>query len=184
MTDSWLVSRVLVLGIVVALVMPTAAAHGANTFSFILRNETAQPGSAQVLQNDTLVFYNIAGHNRSVLVDVDGDGEDDFDCVAGPYNSTGNSDECYLWLDPANWSVGDYEARVMSNGSLWNTISFTVQLDNHTEILPPDGFVFIPEASETEGGDLESVLLSTAVLLAGAAAFIRIVRNVEGDKEE
>ena len=184
MTDSRLIRRMLVLGIVFALMMPTVAAHGANTFSFILRNETVQPGSAQVLQNDTLVFYNTAGHNRSVLVDVDGDGEEDFYClVIEPYNSTGSSDECYLWLDPANWSVGDYEARVMSNGSLWKTISFTVQLDNHTEILPPDGFVFIPEASGAEKGDLESVLLSTAILLAGAAAFLRIVRNVKGDEE-
>ena len=73
MNDSRLVSRLLVLGIVVTLVMPTALAHGANTFSFIMRNETVQPGTAQVLQNDTLILYNTADYNRTVLLDVNDD---------------------------------------------------------------------------------------------------------------
>ena len=71
MTESRLLSRTLVLFIVATFVMPTVAAHGANTFSFIMRSEVVQPNSAQVLQNDTLVFYNTADYNRSVLLDAD-----------------------------------------------------------------------------------------------------------------
>ena len=184
MNESRLVGRVLVLGIVVALVMPTAAAHGANTFSFIMRNETVQPGTAQVTQNDTLVFYNTANHNRSVLLDVNGDGEEEFDCIAGPSNSTGTSDECYLWLDPSNWSAGDYEIRIISNGTLWNTISINLQLDNHTEIMPPDDFVFEPEPRDTQKEGMERFFLTAAILLAGAAALLRISKNKNRDEEE
>ena len=184
MKDSRLVSRLLVLGIVVTLVMPTALAHGANTFSFIMRNETVQPGTAQVLQNDTLILYNTADYNRTVLLDVNDDGEEEFDCIAGPSNSTGTSDECYLWLAPANWGAGNYEIRIISNGTLWNTISINVQLDNHTEIVPPDGFVFEPEPRETQKAGLEGLFLSAAVLLAGAATLLRISRKMKGDEEE
>ena len=184
MNESRLVIRVLVLGIVVTLVMPTALAHGANTVSFIMRNETVQPGTAQVLQNDTLILYNTADYNRTVLLDVNDDGEEEFDCIAGPSNSTSTSDECYLWLDPANWSAGNYEIRIISNGTLWNTISINVQLDNHTEIVPPDGFVFEPEPRETQKAGLEGLFLSAAVLLAGAATLLRISRKMKGDEEE
>ena len=184
MTESRLLSRTLVLCIIVTLVMPTAAAHGANTFSFIMRNESIQPNSAQVLQNDTLVFYNTADYNRSVLLDTDGDGIEEFDCVAGPFSSLNVTDECYLWLDPANWSAGNYEIRIISNGTLWNTISINVQLDNHTEVLPPDGFVFEPEQQEAQKEGLEQFFLSAAIVLAGAAAFMRISRGKNGGEEE
>ena len=80
--------------LVVTLLMPTAAAHGANTFSFIMRNQSIQPDTAQVLQNDTLIFVNTANHNRTVLIDIDGDGLDDVDCEAGPSESSSTEDEC------------------------------------------------------------------------------------------
>ncbi|MEE3318505.1 MAG: hypothetical protein VX182_02080 [Candidatus Thermoplasmatota archaeon] len=168
--------------LVLTLLMPTAAAHGANTFSFIMRNQSIQPDTAQVIQNDTLIFVNTADHSRNVLIDTDGDGIEEMDCVAGPSNSTSTDDECYLWLDPANWTHGDYEVRIHSNGSLWQTISLTVVLDNHTETLPPEGFTFGPDSSEPED-DGSSVLLSAAVLMAGAAAFIWVIRNVKGDEK-
>ena len=184
MTESRLLSRTLVLCIVATLVMPNALAHGADTYAFIMRNETVQPGTAQVVQNDTLVFYNTADYNRSVLLDVDGDGTEEFDCIAGPSNSLNTSDECYLWLDPVNWSAGNYEIRIISNGTVWNTISINVQLDNHTEILPPGGFVFEPEKRESQKEGLEQFFLSAAIVLAGAAAFMRISRGKNGGEEE
>ena len=180
MNESRLVSRMLVIGIVVALVMPTVAAHGANTFSFIMRNESVQPNSAQVLQNDTLIFYNTADYNRSVLLDSDGDGVEEFDCISGPHDSLNTSDECYLRLDPENWSTGNYEIRIISNGTLWNTISINVQLDNHTEVDPPDDFVFEPDPRETQKEGVERFFLSAAILLGGAAALLRISRNKSG----
>ena len=170
--------------LVLTLLMPTAAAHGANTFSFIMRNESIQPDTAQVIQNDTLIFVNTADYDRTVVIDSDGDGVDEMDCVAGPSNSSSTDDECYLWLEPANWSGGEYEVRIYSNGSLWHTIGLTVVLDNHTETLPPDGFVFGPDPGEPEEEDVASMLLSAAVLLAGAAAFVWVIRNVKEDEEE
>ena len=182
MTETRIISRALVLCIIATTVMPTALAHGADTYAFIMRNETVQPGTAQVIQNDTLVFYNTADYNRSVLLDVDDDGVEEFDCIAGPYDSLNTSDECYLWLDPVNWSAGNYEIRIISNGTLWNTISINVQLDNHTEVGPPDGFVFEPEPQEAQKEGLERFFLSAAILLGGAAALLRISRS--GGEEE
>ena len=121
--------------LVLTLLMPTAAAHGANTFSFIMRNQSIQPDTAQVIQNDTLIFVNTADYDRKVLIDADGDGTEEMDCVAGPSNSSTADDECYLWLDPASWTQGEYEVRIHSNGSLWQTISLTVVLDTHTDCL-------------------------------------------------
>ena len=166
--------------LVLTLLMPTAAAHGANTFSFIMRNELIQPDTAQVIQNDTLIFYNTADHNRTVLIDIDGDGLDDVDCEAGPSDSSSTEDECWVWLDPSIWGGGAYAAKLMENGTLWHTVELTIVLDNHTETLPPDGFVFGPDPSEPNE---ESTLLSAAVLIAGAAVFIWVIRNVkEGDE--
>lgn len=166
--------------LVLTLLMPTAAAHGANTFSFIMRNESIQPDTAQVIQNDTLIFYNTAEHNRTVLIDMDGDGLDDVNCEAGPSDSSSMEDECWVWLDPSIWEAGVYEVKLMENGTLWHTVGLTIVLDNHTETLPPDGFVFGPDPSEPNE---EGALLSAAALLAGAAVFIWVIRNVkEGDE--
>ncbi|HIM64810.1 MAG TPA: hypothetical protein EYM40_04860 [Candidatus Poseidoniales archaeon] len=168
--------------LVLTLLMPTAAAHGANTFSFIMRNESIQPDTAQVIQNDTLIFYNTAEHNRTVLIDMDGDGLDDVNCEAGPSDSSSMEDECWVWLDPANWTAGVYEAKLMENGALWSTVEFTIVLDDHTETLSPDDHEHDDHAHD-EGG-AEGELLSAAVLLAGAAVFVWVIRNVKGDEEE
>ena len=175
--------KALAVILVVTLLMPTAVAHGANTFSFIMRNQSIQPDTAQVLQNDTLIFVNTADYDRNVLIDADGDGVEEMNCVAGPSNSSSTDDECYLWLAPVNWTQGEYEVRIHSNGSLWQTISLTVVLDDHTETLPPEGFTFGPDPSAPEEDD-SSVLLSAAVLMAGAAAFVWVVRNVKEDEGE
>ena len=98
MTETRIISRALVLCIIATTVMPTALAHGADTYAFIMRNETVQPGTAQVIQNDTLVFYNTADYNRSVLLDSDGDGVEEFDCIAGPFNSLDTVSYTHLTL--------------------------------------------------------------------------------------
>ena len=170
--------------LVLILMMPTAAAHGADTFSFIMRNESIQPDTAQVIQNDTMIFINTADYDRRVAIDSDGDGTEEMDCVAGPSNSSSTEDECHLWLEPAIWSEGSYEVRVYSNGSLWQSIDLTIVLDNHTETLPPEGFVFGPDPGEPEEDDMSSMLLSAAVLMAGAAAIVWVFRNVKGVEEE
>ena len=178
MTDPRFISRVLVLCIVVVLVSPSAAAHGANTFSFIMRNESVDPESAQVLQNDTLIFYNVVDYERNIS--LEGPYGEEV-CTAGP-SSPGTEDECRFWLDPEKYGPETYGIQIFSNGSWWKEVVVTVVLDNHTEVLPPDGFVFEPEPNESE--DLGRFFLSAAVLLAGAAALMRISRDKKGDEEE
>tara|TARA_B100001559_G_scaffold98081_1_gene82092 strand:+ start:272 stop:808 length:537 start_codon:yes stop_codon:yes gene_type:complete len=178
MTDPRFISRVLVLCIVVVLVSPSAAAHGANTFSFIMRSESVDPESAQVLQNDTLIFYNVVDYERNIS--LEGPYGEEV-CTAGP-SSPGIEDECRFWLDPEKYGPETYGIQIFSNGSWWKEVVVTVVLDNHTEVLPPDGFVFEPEPNESE--DLGRFFLSAAVLLAGAAALMRISRDKKGDEEE
>ncbi len=178
MTDTRFISRALVLCIVVVLVSPSAAAHGANTFSFIMRSESVNPESAQVLQNDTLIFYNVVDYERNIS--LEGPYGEEV-CTAGP-SSPGTEDECRFWLDPEKYGPETYGIQIFSNGSWWKEVVVTVVLDNHTEVLPPDGFVFEPEPNESE--DLGRFFLSAAVLLAGAAALMRISRDKKGDEEE
>ncbi len=178
MTDTRFISRALVLCIVVVLVSPSAAAHGANTFSFIMRSESVDPESAQVLQNDTLIFYNVVDYERNIS--LEGPYGEEV-CTAGP-SSPGTEDECRFWLDPEKYGPETYGIQIFSNGSWWKEVVVTVVLDNHTEVLPPDGFVFEPEPNESE--DLGRFFLSAAVLLAGAAALMRISRDKKGDEEE
>ena len=177
-------SKALAALLAIVLLMPIAAAHGANTYSFIMRSQAIQPESAQVTQNDTLIFHNTAGHNRSLLVDLDADGIDDVICNAGPSTESGSTeDECWIWLDPSNWTEGEYVVRVMENGSLWQTVELLIALDNHTETLPSNGYVLEPKPQGGNNG-AEGVLLSAAILLAGASAFVWVIRNVKGDEEE
>ena len=53
--------RIALVMVAVLLMAPTASAHGANTFAFIMRNNSVQPDEASVQQNDTLIFYNVVG---------------------------------------------------------------------------------------------------------------------------
>ena len=48
--------RIALVMAAVLLMAPTASAHGANTFAFIMRNNSVQPDEASVEQNDTLIF--------------------------------------------------------------------------------------------------------------------------------
>ncbi|GIS49925.1 MAG: hypothetical protein Ct9H90mP24_2170 [Methanobacteriota archaeon] len=62
--------RVLVVALLLSsLVMPMASAHGANDFSIIMRGSSIQPGVAEVMQNDSVTFYNVADANRTIRVD-------------------------------------------------------------------------------------------------------------------
>ncbi|MEC7686623.1 MAG: hypothetical protein VYB47_03550, partial [Candidatus Thermoplasmatota archaeon] len=59
-----------------------------------------------------------------------------------------------------------------------------VVLDNHTEALPPDGFVFEPEPRDTQKEGIERFFLTAAILLAGAAALLRISKNKNKNRDE
>ncbi|MFQ3360052.1 MAG: hypothetical protein ACI9SZ_000562 [Candidatus Thalassarchaeaceae archaeon] len=119
--------------LVIVFLMPTAVGHGANSYSFIMRNQSIQPSEAQVLDNSTIIFYNTAENNRTILVDSTGDEVDNIQCETGPSNTSSINDECRIWLEPGKWEAGEYTIKIMSNGTLWNTLNLTILLDNHTE---------------------------------------------------
>jgi len=119
--------------LIVVILMPTAVGHGASDFQFIMRNESLQPSEAQLLDNTTMIFYNVVDYNRTILVDSNGDGVDDIECEAGPSNTSSTTDECRIWLEPGKWEAGEYGVKIMSNDTLWNVLKLVIYLDNHTE---------------------------------------------------
>ena len=169
--------RVLATAIVIVLLAPSVTAHGADTFSFIMRNSSLQPSEAVVEVNETMVFHNVVDFNRTLTLDLDGDGESEWVCEAGPLDSEGSDDECYLWLEEGNWTAEEFVVEIWNNGSeFWKSISISVNLHDHSESDHQHG--------EEVNGDLESLLLSAAVLSFGVAALIWISRNVKGGEEE
>lgn len=142
---------------ILMLLAPAVSAHGANTFAFVMRGESLQPESAQVLQNDTLIFYNVVDYERGIFLDIEEDGVNEINCTAGP-SSPDTNDECRVWLDPANWTSGDYEIQILSNGSVWKTLSLGILLDNHTESVAPEGYSFNNERGEADSGSDPSFL--------------------------
>ena len=73
------------IAVVFLLLIPVASAHGANSFSFIMRNGSLQPESAEIVQNDTLIFYNVVEYERSLELDKDEDGVMDYQCTASGF---------------------------------------------------------------------------------------------------
>ena len=117
----------------IVIMMPTAVGHGASDFQFIMRNQSLQPSEAQLLDNTTMIFYNVADSNRTILLDSNGDGLDDIECEVGPYNASSMIDECRIWIEPGKWEAGEYGIKIMSNDTLWNTLKLVLYLDNHTD---------------------------------------------------
>ena len=138
-----------------SLVMPVATAHGANDFSIIMRGSSIQPGVAEVMQNDSITFYNVADTNRTIRVDLDGDGEYDRRCETEPMNSSSIRDECSIILDWDSWPAGRYYIDIFENGTIWNILSLTVTHDYHEELGPPTGYSFNSEDS-IEGSSLDT----------------------------
>ena len=175
--------RIALVMVAVLLMAPTATAHGANTFAFIMRNNSVQPDEASVQQNDTLIFYNVVDRNRTLEFSTEGkNGTIDWECETGPSNSTTTDDECRVWLDPEYYNPTILDIQIFNNGSLWHIINVTILLDNHTENGPPEGGFTLPgggqEPSETSGGiEYQYILLMSAILSFAAAACIRVMRN-------
>lgn len=167
----------------VLLMAPTASAHGANTFAFIMRNNSVQPDEASVQQNDTLIFYNVVDRNRTLNFTTEGkNGTIEWECETGPSNSLTNDDECRVWLNPEYYKPTILEIQIFNNGSIWRIVNVTVQLDNHTENGPPDGGFSLPGGGQepSESSDdvgFENFLLIGAIVSFVAAASIWVMRN-------
>ena len=175
--------RIALVMVAVLLMAPTASAHGANTFAFIMRNNSVQPDEASVQQNDTLIFYNLVDRHRSLTFSTEGEnGTIDWECETGPSNSTTTDDECRVWLDPEYYNPTILEIQIFNNGTLWHIVNVTVLLDNHTENGPPAGGFTLPgggqEPSESSDGiEYQKILLMGAILSFAAAACIWVMRN-------
>ena len=175
--------RIALVMAAVLLMAPTASAHGANTFAFIMRNNSVQPDEASVQQNDTLIFYNVVDRNRTLNFTTEGkNGTIEWECETGPSNSLTTDDECRVWLDPEYYKPTILEIQISNNGSLWRIVNVTVQLDNHTENGPPDGGFSLPgggqEPSESSGDfEFENFLLIGAIISFVAAVSIWVMRN-------
>ena len=167
----YLTALVLVITILIA---PVANAHGANSFQFIMRNGSIQPDDVQVSQNDSLGFNNVVMDlERTVTLEHPDNSTHDWSCTASPYNSTGNDDECWLWLDPLNWSAGEYNVLVFSNGSLWQTVNITIVLDTHNETTPS----FVLPGGDIGGEIIENndvnYFLWIGIILFASAFFLK-----------
>tara|TARA_B100001741_G_scaffold130775_1_gene107896 strand:+ start:968 stop:1570 length:603 start_codon:yes stop_codon:yes gene_type:complete len=175
--------RIALVMVAVLLMAPTASAHGANTFAFIMRNNSVQPDEASVQQNDTLIFYNVVDRNRTLTFSTEGkNGTIDWECETGPSNSTTTDDECRVWLDPEYYNPTILEIQIFNNGTLWHIVNVTVLLDNHTENGPPAGGFTLPgggqEPSESSDGiEYQNFLLVGAILSFASAACIWVMRN-------
>ncbi len=159
---------------------PVADAHGANTFQFIMRNSSIQPDDAQVTQNDSIGFNNVVtDFNRTIKLDNPSNSSHNWSCTTSPYNSSGTDDECWLWLDPLNWSAGEYNALVYSNGTLWKTVNITLISDLHNETTPnfvlPGGNI----NQDVDEDDSDVRLLWVGVLLFGAAFLLTTKRKTK-----
>ena len=167
--------------LVVTLFVPIASAHGANDFSVILRSSSMQPSEAEVLQNDAVTFYNVADINRTIRVDIDGDGVYDQRCETAPSNSSSIKDECSFIVDAAGWGAGTYHLDVFSNDTLWGTLNLTVIHDYHEELGPPPGYIFNNESSTNEAdqgvGGLQGSLRNLAIILFTASVLVLLARR-------
>ena len=166
-----------------SLFMPLASAHGADDFYIILRGEKMDPSEAEVLQNDSVTFYNGADVNRTIRVDIDGDGVYDQRCETAPKNSSSNKDECSFMIYAESWAAGTYYLHVFSNDSdsLWGSLNLTVIHDYHEELGPPSGYSFnngtSAEEEDQEGEGSEESLRNLAIFLLTCSALVWLIRR-------
>ena len=137
-------SRIIAILMILA-ISGQVAAHGANSYAIIVRNESVMPESADLIVNDTLVLYNTAAWERTAGIDLDGDGSFEHSCTMSARNTTSNEDECqFPFWSNQSWVAGDYVVEVHQNGSFWKEISVELLPDNHSEPAASGPYVLLP----------------------------------------
>ena len=172
-------ANLIVAILVLSLASPIASSHGANDFSIIMRGSSIQPSQADILQNDTLTFYNVVDYNRTIRVDLDGDGAYDQRCDTEPWNSSSIRDECTFYVDAAGWLPGDYRFHVFSNETMWAELNVTVGQDFHEEPGPPEGYTFNSDSNseQEEDGESGGGLWNLAIIIFVASGLIFLTRR-------
>ena len=168
---------------------PLASAHGANTIWIIARGTYLQPDAIEVIQNDTVEVHNSAELNRTVRVDFDGDGL--YDGTNDVHCNLNSSEYCSFWLDPANWTAGQWDVEIIEeNGSTMYAI-ITIQADIHVTGNPL-GYQFgmdDDEEMEAEVAESSQNWLQLIALISGLGGLLLLVnlmnnRNGSSWREE
>ena len=147
-------SRVLALTILLALIASPAIvsvqAHTASSFTVLIQENGFSQDSPQIIQNDSVIWYNVDNQSNlthRIVYDYDGDGfyNGTFDWDSGELSYDCERDENNTKLDEnctinfmvtldMNWTVGNYTYQdIRSDGSVVNA---TIQLmaDNSTHV--------------------------------------------------
>lgn len=162
---------------------PLASAHGANTIWIIARGTYLQPDAIEVIQNDTVEVHNSADLNRTVQVDFDGD---------GLYNGThdvqcnmNGSEFCGFWVDPANWSAGQWDIEIIEENGTTMYATLTIQADIHVT-GNPIGYEFgmdNDEEIETEATSSSQSWLHIVALTSGLVGLLLLVTLMNERKD-
>ena len=147
-------SRVLALTILLALIASPAIvsvqAHTASSFTVLIQENGFSQDSPQIIQNDSVIWYNVDNQSNlthRIVYDYDGDGfyNGTFDWDSGELSYECERDENNTKLDEnctinfmvtldMNWTIGNYTYQdIRSDGSVVNA---TIQLmaDNSTHV--------------------------------------------------
>lgn len=174
----------------------TASAHDPNTKSIILRDGWAQPDSAQLIVNDSILFHHADGRenvSHNISVDFDGDGiVDASQVIVGECDWDADPDCRVAWtFDTTNRSdlVGRHAfIDIDSNGTVV-TIWVDIAIDAHPlEGGPGIGECFgagcdeeEPPGVEVEGGqtDLQKGMLLLGMMMFGGAGVLAVAMVME-----
>ena len=162
---------------------PLASAHGANTIWIIARGTYLQPDAIEVIQNDTVEVHNSADQNRTVQVDFDGDGlyngTHDVQC------SMNGSEFCGFWVDPANWSAGQWDIEIIEENGTTMYARLTIQSDIHVT-GNPIGYEFgmdDDEEIETDAAAASQSWLHIIALTSGLVGLLLLVTLMNARKD-
>ena len=175
-----------------SLLITPAAAHDAGTFTVIVKANEHQPGSAELIVNDSVFFYNVDNRTNithRIVHDADGDGlyngTDDWDsgnlssecALDGDGNKTDEDCEVTFTVEfNSTEMAGTYAYQdLLSDGTVING-TVTVHLDGHSEDDHPadtNGLDPEPEPEpETQTGSNEGFSQGDWLLFIAAAALI------------
>jgi len=175
-----------------SLLITPAAAHDAGTFTVIVKSNAHTPGSAELIVNDSVFFYNVDNRTNithRIVHDADGDGfyngSDDWDSgnlsheceIDAGGNKTDPTCEVTFTVEfNSTEMAGTYAYQdLLSDGTVING-TVTVQLDGHSEDDHPadtNGHDPEPEPEpETQTESNEGVGQGDWLLLVAAAALI------------
>ncbi len=180
----------LLMVVLASLLITPAAAHDPGTFTVIVKANEHSPGSANLIVNDSVFFYNVDNRTNithRIVHDADGDGfyngSDDWDSGNLSYecemdadgNKTDPACEVTFTVEfNSTEMAGIYDYQdLISDGTFVNG-TVTVLSDSHpVDSQPPPSYEFEPEPEpETQTQSNEGFIQGDWLLLVAAAALI------------